>query len=151
MSKQQNIVQDDFGYMVRVPESTPKGQNVTIQTRERSGIHIMHAETPDQSELYFEVTAYPTILDHDTIAKKQQDFLRENSDDGSLTEIAQETVGIHTGTTFDFRGTLQGKWKERRFLFVNGPTRTFRVVHDPTSALNVQSLNSLELLKSNSA
>lgn len=145
MSQQQNIVAVDFGYAVWIPESTPNGQKVTIQTREHAGIHIMHAESPDQSELYFEVAAYPTILDHEALAQQQQDFLRQHSDDGTLTAIAPGTVSHLAGTTFDFRGTLQGRWKERRFLFIDGPARTYRIVHDPTSALNVQSLSTLEL------
>lgn len=145
MSKQQNIVEDQFNYAVWIPDSTPNGHMVTIQTSEHAGLHIMHAESPDQSQLYFEVTAYPSILDHDTLVTQQQDFLRKHSNDGTLTEITHHTVGPHTGTTFDFQGTLQGQWKERRFLFIDGPTRTFRVVHDPTSTLNVQVLGTLEL------
>ena len=148
MSKQYNIVQEDFGYAVWIPEVTPNCQKVTIQTREHSGRQIMHAESPDQSELYFEVAAYETILNHAMLAQQQQEFLREHADDANLSEIALGNVGNHTGTTFDFRGTLQGQWKERRFFFIDGPSRTYRIVHDPTSALNVQSLNSFKLLKS---
>lgn len=106
----------------------------------------MHAESPDQSELYFEVTAHPSIIEHEVLARQQQEFLVENSADGTMTEITQGTVGNYLGTTFDFRGTLQGKWKERRFLFVDGSSRTFRVVHDPTSTLNLEILWSFELL-----
>ena len=146
MKKNQNIVEKNLGYAVWIPESTPNDQKVTIETRENAGVHIMHAESPDQSELYFEVAAYPSIMDHDTLARGQQEFLREHSKDGAITEIIQGTVGNRSGTTFDFRGTLQGKWKERRFLFVNSPKRTFRIVNDPTSTLNLEVLMSLKLL-----
>jgi len=143
MDDHQNIMEEELGYTVWIPESTPNHQKVTIERRENDDVHIMHAESPDQLELYFEVTAYPSIIDHEILAGQQQDFLRENSRDGTVTEIIQGTVGDFFGTTFDFRGTLQGKWKERRFLFVNGPDRTYRVVHDPTSTLNREVLKSL--------
>lgn len=145
MNKNQNFVEEDLGYAVWIPELTPGNQKVTIETRENTGVHILHAESPDQSELYFEVAAYPSMVDHEILARQQQEFLRENSKDGALTETIQGTVGNHSGTIFDFRGRLQGKWKERRFLFVNGPSRTFRVVHDPTSRLNLEIITTLKL------
>jgi hypothetical protein len=146
MNKNQNILERDLGYAVWIPESTPNNQKVSIETRENAGVHIMHAESPDQSELYFEVTAYPSIVNHDLLVRQQQEFLREHSTDRTMTEVIQATVGSHSGTTFDFHGTLQGKWKVRRFLFANSPKRTFRIVHDPTSTLNLEVLISLELL-----
>ena len=145
MNKTLNIIKKDLGYSVWIPESTPNNAKVTIETRENAGIHIMHAESPDQLELYFEVTAYPSMVDHDTLAGQQQEFLREHSNDGTITEVVEGRVGNYSGTTFDFRGTLQGKWKERRFFFVDILQRTFRVVHDPTSPLNLEVLVSLEL------
>ena len=145
MNKRPNVSAPDHGYEVWIPESTPNGQSVTVETRETAGVHIMHAESPDQSVLYFEVTAYPSMREHYQLAGEQQAFLREHSADGSLTDITQGTVGNFSGTTFDFRGTLQGKWKERRFLFIDSATRTFRVVHDPTSKLNSEILYSLAL------
>ena len=106
----------------------------------------MHSESPDQSELYFEIAAYPSIVDHELLVSGQQEFLSEHSTDGIMTEVTQGTVGGYSGTTFDFRGTLQRKWKVRRFLFVNDHNRTFRIVHDPTSTLNLEVLMSLKLL-----
>ena len=146
MNKKQNIIKKNLDYAVWIPESTPNHQKVTIECREKDGVHLMHAESPDQSELYFEVTAHPAIISHDMLARQQQEFLRENSSDGTMSEIVHGAVSNHSGTTFDFRGTLHGKWKERRFLFVNGTKRTFRVVHDPTSALNLEVMTCLKLL-----
>jgi hypothetical protein len=146
MDKRQNILENDLGYAVWIPESTPNDQKVTIERRENASVHIMHAESPDQSELYFEVAVYPSIVEHKLLAGQQQEFLRNNSSDGIMTEIVQGIVGNHSGTTFDFRGTLQGKWKERRFVFANSSKRTFRIVYDPTSSVNLEVLMSLKLL-----
>jgi hypothetical protein len=139
-----NILNDAFEYAVWIPDTTPSGQRVAVRSGERSGAHIMHAESPDLSELYFEVTAYAGIRDHDDLARGQQAFLEQASADGTLSPISYGTVGKFFGVTFDFAGTLQGRWKERRFLFLDGRNRTYRIVHDPSSALNVRSLESLD-------
>jgi hypothetical protein len=136
---------EGFGYEVHIPSTTPGGQIVTICCGERDGTHIMHAESPDQSELYLEVTAYPDVRDHDRIAEGQQRFLIDHSADGKMSQVSVKRIDGHSGTWFDFRGTLQGRWKERRFLFINGPCRTYRIVHDPTSALNRRILAGLRL------
>jgi len=135
----------DFEYRVWVPTQTPNGQSVSIQSGERFGRHIMHAESPDQSEFYFEVLAYEGFMDHNALARDQQDFLRENSSDGTYSEALRGTLHHLEGATFDFRGTLQNRWKERKFLFVDGPNRTYRIVHDPTSEINAQALQTLQL------
>lgn len=150
MDKRQNVLENDLGYAVWIPESTPNDQKVTIERRENASVHIMHAESSDQSELYFEVAVYSSIIKHTLLAGQQQEFLRNNSSDGILTDIVQGVVGNHAGTTFDFRGTLQGKWKERRFLFIDSARRTFRIVHDPTSSVNLEVLMSLKLLQEHS-
>lgn len=142
-----NIVDASLGYAVYIPEVTPSGQIVTIHKSEKAGAHKMHAESPDQSELYFEVTAHPFLVGHDALVEQQQGFLLNYSIDGTVSEIAYKTVGRYVGTTFDFCGTLQGKWKERRFLFVDSSARTFRVVYDYTSALNGQVLSRFALLE----
>lgn len=145
MGEKQNIVAAELGYAAWIPAATPGGQAVAVEKREQSGLHILHAETPDQSEFYFEITAYPDFREHLALARQQQDFLRQQSPEGTLGEIRQAALGDLPATTFDFRGRLQGRWKERRFLFVDGAARTYRVVHDPTSSLNVQALERLEL------
>lgn len=139
-----NIVDPQRAYSLTLPRTTPQGQSVDVQRGERGDLHVLHAESPDQSELYFEVAAYSGLLDHVTLATEQQRFLRKNAADAQTTDIVR-SPGVHAGTSFDFRGTLQGRWKVRRFLFVDGPTRTYRIVRDPTSDVNERILLSLNL------
>ena len=141
----QTQVSAEFEYRVWVPTKTPNGRIVSIQSEERNGRHIMHAESPDQSEFYFEVFAYEGLKDHPALVRDQQAFLQENSPDGTYSQAAQETLHHLQGTIFDFSGTLQNRWKVRRFLFVDGPNRTYRIVHDPTSELNIRALQTLQL------
>ena len=124
------------GYSVTIPSTTPAGRAVSIQTGTQRGAHVMHAESDDQHELYFEVTTYPERRDHADLAAEQLAFLRDRSPDRRTTAPAPQRVGRFDGTTFDFAGTLQGRFKERRFLFVDANGRTYRVVFDPTSAVN---------------
>ena len=138
------ISDPDHGYEVAIPRTTIAGEAVSIQSGERNGIHILHAESPDLCEVYFEVTAYPEIRDHAMLAAEQRGFLTKNSSDGSVTDPIIGDFQSRVATSFEFRGTLQGRWKERRFLFVDD-ARTYRVVYDPTSARNEQILTTLRL------
>jgi hypothetical protein len=140
-----DIVDTEHGYSVSIPAATPRGQAVSIQTGERGGVHLMHAESPDLSELYFEVAAYPDVRDHAVLADGQRRFLTDQSADVEVTGTDKRVIGRFAGTGFDVRGTLQGRWKERRFLFVDGPSRTYRIVHDPRSPLNERVFASLRL------
>jgi hypothetical protein len=143
--KDQTQENAEFGYRVWIPAETPGGRPVAVQSGERFGRYLMHAESPDQSELYFEVLAYEGLMEHHALVKDQQAFLRENSADAAVSEATAGTLHHLEGTTFDFRGTLQNRWRVRRFLFVDGPNRTYRIVHDPTHALNTQVLLTLQL------
>ena len=134
-----------FDYRVWVPTETPNGQSVHVQCEERSGRHKLHAESPDQSEFYFEVLAYEGLMNHTSLVSDQLAFLRENSADGTCSEATRGTLHHLEGTLFDFSGTLQNRWKVRKFIFVDGPNRTYRIVHDPTSLLNAQALQTVQL------
>lgn len=146
MGGPETIVDQTRGYSVSIPGTTPTGQVVTLETREENGLHIRHAESPDQSELYFEVAAYPEILDHEPLIARQQRFLREASPEGEITAAGRGALAGYPGTTFEFRGLLQGRWKERCFFFVDGPGRTYRIVYDPTSTANQRVAAGLELI-----
>jgi hypothetical protein len=133
----------EHGYSVAIPSAAPSGNAVTMQTGVRRGAHIRHAETADQHEIYFEVTAYPARLDHTELVAEQTAFLHRNSPDGAVGSAVEGRVGRFDGTTFDYAGMLQGRFKQRRFLFVDAGARTYRVVFDPTSAHNARVLDSL--------
>ena len=146
MGEQANVVDKKRGYALWLPTKTPGGQEVSLLMREQDGIHIRHVESSDQSELYFEVAAYPEILDHEPLIARQQRFLREAGPEGQITAAGRGTVAGYSGTTFAFRGLLQGQWKERRFFFIDGPRRTYRIVYDPTSTANERVAAGLELI-----
>jgi hypothetical protein len=63
-----DIVNRRQSYSVSIPEKTPSGQLVTVESWEDDGLQVLHAESPDQSELYFEVAAYPELRAHDALA-----------------------------------------------------------------------------------
>lgn len=135
----------EFEYRVWVPTAAPNGQSVSVQSGARAERYLMHAESPDQSEFYFEVLAYEGFMEHQALVEDQQTFLQKNSADGTFSEAMPGMLHHLEGTIFDFRGTLQNRWKVRKFFFVDGPNRTYRIVHDPTSALNTQAFLTLQL------
>ena len=142
---------DDWGYAVDVPATTPSGEAVNVQEAERGGMHMVQAETEDQSEFYFEVLSCEGLRDHAALAAEQRRFIIEHAASGEPTEAAPGQFGQLAGTTFRFEGQLQGKLKKRIFLFTDGPgpgnsNRTYRIVHDPRSALNTQALAGFRFL-----
>jgi len=133
-------------WSVALPGKTPNGQAVTIMRGERADSMLMHAESPDQSELYFEVLCYATVRDHGAAISAQQTFLAEHATDYRIGAAAPTMVNGLAATTFDFEGWLQGRWKIRRFLFVDAGGCTHRIVFDPTSTLNHDILGALEFI-----
>ena len=139
------LVDAEHRFAVAIPDTTPRGQTVSAERGSRGNAFVLHAESPDQSELYFEVTTYPVRSDHRELIATQQQFLRGNAPDAELGAIVTTTLAARPATAFDFKGTLQGRLKARRFLFVDGAHHTYRVVYDPTSPLNETVLQSLEI------
>jgi hypothetical protein len=133
-------------WVVVLPETTPSGQSVAIMRDERSDSMLMHAESPDQSELYFEVLCYRNLRDHGAAITAQHAFLAEHAKDHRFGKTTSTTVNGRAATTFDFEGWLQGRWKVRRFLFIDAGGCTHRVVFDPTSPLNHNLLAALEFV-----
>lgn len=133
-------------WQVLLPETTPTGQTIAIMRDKRSDSSLMHAESPDQSELYFEVLCYTTSRDHSALVAAQQTFLAEHAKDHRIGTATRTIVNGLAATTFDFEGWLQGRWKVRRFFFIDAGGCTHRVVFDPTSALNHDVLAALEFV-----
>jgi hypothetical protein len=132
-------------WTVTLPDMTPNGQTVAILRDKRSDATLMHAESPDQSELYFEVSCYHDQRDHAAAIAAQQAFLAQHAKEQRIGATAATTVTGRDATTFDFEGWLQGRWKVRRFLFVDAGGCTHRIVFDPTSRLNHDVLATLAL------
>lgn len=130
-------------FVFHAPEPTPTGQPVQILRDEGDGTHRVHVLSPDESELYFEVVAYSQRIAHPEAVAQQQRFLAEHSPDGAYAPAQARTVKSLPATEFGFQGTLNGRWKVRRFLFVDTAARTYRIIYDPISDLNAQVLDSL--------
>jgi hypothetical protein len=136
---------DGASYSIRIPEVAPSGQPVEILKFEREGIRRVHARSPDESEVYFEVTSYPMRVDHDEAAAEQRSFLAMRCADATMTSTSKTLLRSAPATEFRFEGTLQGRYKVRRFAFVDSRTRTYRIVYDPRSDVNERILESLEI------
>ena len=144
MAKSWTVVADrEHGFSIRIPSRTPSDQSVTIDRAERDGVGRVHAHTPDGSELYVEVVAYPGLIDRQEAAIEQRRFLSERDPECRLTRVRAIKIGSLMGSGFRFTGILGGQPKARRFVFVDTADRTFRIVYDPTSTLNAAVLRTL--------
>jgi hypothetical protein len=133
----------EHNYSMQIPNVTPSGQMVEIVKSEHAGMHGVHAHSPDLSELYFELVSYPGLIDHEEAITGQKAFLSEQSSDARIADTKHSAIHTFKATEFRFEGTLQGRWKVRRFIFVDSPIRTYRIVYDHTSELNERVLDSL--------
>lgn len=136
------VIDREHNYSVQIPEITPGGQTVEVLQEEHTGKNRMHAHSPDLSELYFEIVSYEGIAAHDVAISEQKTFLSDRSQDARISDTKRCTVHGFEATEFCFEGMLEGCSKVRRFIFVDSPIRTYRIVYDPTSRVNEQVLDS---------
>jgi hypothetical protein len=139
------VADPEHGFSIRIPLRTPSDQSVTIDRAEREGVGRLHAHTQDGSDLYFEVVAYPGLIDHREAAIEQRRYLSEQDPTWRLTRVRAIKIGRLVGSGFAFTGTLGGQPRVRRFVFVDSADRTYRIVYDPTSSLNRTVLRTLIL------
>lgn len=137
------ITDTEHDYSLRIPTTTPTGQPVDIVKDQREGAHRVHAQSPDASELYFEILSAPGLINHEEAVAQQKAFLSSQSSDAAITATKQSEVHSFGTTEFDFEGTLGGRWKVRRFIFLDSALHTYRIVYDPRSEVNQQILDSL--------
>jgi len=133
------------GFAIEIPEEAAGGAPVELERDVRDGARRLHAQTPDGSEVYVEVLAGATVVDHAVAVADQQRFLRERATVETLTDPAKVLLGGRPASTFDFVGVLGGRHRSRRFAFVDAGGRTYRIVHDPTSPANEAILLTLTL------
>jgi len=137
------ITDSEHNYSLRIPTTTPSGQPVEILKDQRTAAHRIHAQSPDASELYFEIVSAPGLINHEEAVAQQKAFLSSQSSDAAITATKQSVVRSFGATEFDFEGTLEGRWKVRHFIFLDSAIRTYRIIYDPRSEVNEQILDSL--------
>lgn len=135
----------EHNYSMRFPSTSPSGDEVTVVKGQRDGMHRIHVHTADERTVYFEVVSYPTQIDRDEAAAGQRRSLTERSANGVLSDVVQTVIHSYPALEFRFEGTLQGRDKVRRFLFVESPIRTYRLIYDPRSELNERILDSVTM------
>jgi len=135
----------EHGFSIRIPSRTPSDHPVTIDRAERDGVGRLHAHTPDGTELYVEVVAYPGSIDRREAAIEQRRYLSEQDPECLLSRMRAIKIGSLVRSGFRFTGTLGGHLRVRSFIFVDAADRTFRIVYDPTSTLNRAVLRTLTI------
>ena len=135
----------EHNYSMRYPSVSPSGDNVEVLKDQKDGMHRIHVHSPDASAVYFEVVSFPTFVDHDKAAAGQQSFLSQNAENATISEMSEAVIHSYPAKEFRFEGTLQGRHKVRRFIFVDSPLRTYRLIYDPRSEVNERILDSITM------
>lgn len=135
------IWDEDRQFRFEFPDPPPSGQSVVIDRVEHEGTHRVHVYTPDRFELYFEVIAYPDFRDHAQLYQQQKEGLVAGFEDANVGSLQRANFGSFEAHDFVFSGgTIT-----RRFLFVDSPQRSYRIVYNPLSPLNEEILATLEI------
>src|SRR6185503_5320221 len=88
------------GFAIEIPEVAASGAPVELERDEQDGARRLHSQTPDGSEVYVEVLAGASAVDHAVACADQQRFLRERATVESLTDPAPSLLGGRPASTF---------------------------------------------------
>jgi hypothetical protein len=133
-------IQDGSGWQFQIPEVTAKAQTTEITRDTLKGMVRVHAHSPDLFELYFEVVSYPEMLDHQKLIEEQKPFIEKKFTNVSFSEVGSGPFKKFPTTEF----TFESDEKTRRFVYIEDANRSYRVIFNPLSNLNLDVLNSLE-------
>jgi alpha-glucosidase len=126
----------EHGWRLELPATAASGAAIVIERDAYGDIHRVHAATADASEIYVEVVSYGRHLDVPAAAERQRAELLERSGDGVVIGPTEETVDGRPAVTLRFAGHLGADHRTRRFVWLDGPGGTVRVVLDPSSEQN---------------
>ncbi len=135
------VSDQNHGWQFQIPVITPGGQVTEVTRHEKQGSLLAHAHSPDYFELYFELVSFTGSVPARSLIPKLQGQLKDQFSEVTFTEIRQgDLLGFST-TEFTFSSTE----KTRRFIFVDGNKRTYRLIYNPLSPLNEIVLDSVRL------
>ena len=135
----------DHGWRLAIPDTAASGAEIAVRRETDDGAHRFHAATADGAEVYLEVVSYGRPIDAHAAAEAQRASLLERSRDAVVVGPTEDTVDGRAVVALRFAGHLGADHRTRRFLWLDGPSGTVRVVLDPTSEQNAAILASLEL------
>jgi len=133
-------VQDGSRWQFQIPEITERAQRTEIIRDTHKGMVKVHAHTPDLFELYFEVVSYPEKLDHQALIEKQKPFIEQAFTNVSFSQVSTHRFKRLPTTEF----TFESEEKSRRFVYYENAGRSYRVIFNPLSHLNLDVLDSLQ-------
>jgi hypothetical protein len=136
----QEFARPGFGIRFRYPAVTPRGQAVDRAEDQRGDAERVHLTTPEQPDLYFEVTRFPGLAPRDEY-RRHRDYLEQRFGAGSTTELAETRLGRSPAWSYAFRWD-QG---ERSVLLLPVGQDTYRIIYDPRSPLNAEVLATVTL------
>jgi hypothetical protein len=134
-------IQDGSGWRFQIPEVTAQAQSTEITRDTHKGMIRVHTHTPDLFELYFEVVSYPGTLEHQALIEKQKPFIEKKFTNVSFSEVITGPFKKLQRTEF----TFESDEKTRRFIYIEDACRSYRLIFNPLSDLNLDVLNSFEL------
>jgi len=131
----------NLSVVLKYPNPTPLGNLVNINEQSGPSRCRAHFVSSGSDEVYFEVGRYVEL----PVTQAIDDFLIDVS--GRFENLEISEVERITYKSFPaHRLSIRWPGKERVILFIEKEDALYRIVHDPTSMINRNMLDSVEFL-----
>ena len=124
-----------------IPSRLAGGQSSETTRDCHEGMERAHSHSTDFATLYFEVVSYPNKVEHQPIIQQQQPAIANRFSNVTFTPV--ETFKFNGRPATEF--TFESDEKTRRFIFIDGDERSYRIIYNPLSNVNHEVLESFRL------
>jgi hypothetical protein len=138
----QRLTRPGFKVELSYPVTTPQGHVVERADDERGDTQRVHLTSPGSTELYVELMRFGGTSPRDEYLQHRP-HLEQRFGAGSVTELSETSLRGRAAWAYAFR------WGEgeRSVLLFDVDGDTYRVIHDPRSALNADVIATLEVVE----
>jgi hypothetical protein len=138
----QRLTRPGFKVELSHPATTPQGHAVERAEDERGDAQRVHLTSPGSAELYVELMRFGGMSPKDEYLHHRP-YLEQRFGPGSVTELSETSLRGRAAWAYAFRWDAG----ERSVLLLDVDGDTYRVIHDPRSALNAEVIETLEVVE----
>ena len=129
-----------FALRFAYPEFSPQGHPTEVKESVFANAVRIHLMSPEKKEIYFEVTRYPKLLPEQSYEQLKEEV--ENRFGASVSLLTPSTFMGFPAFEMHFEWSVA----KRFVIFFPKDGSLYRILYDPTSALNLQIRSTLEFL-----
>lgn len=134
------FIRPGFALRFNYPMMTPEGRVVDRREEDRENAVRIHITSPGSGEVYVEVMKLSDLTPQEEYARHRP-YLEERFGADAVTPFAETRFQSRPAWTYAFR------WDEgeRSVLSLGIGRDTYRIIHDPCSALNAEIITTITI------